>query len=116
MKGAHIARRKLSVLMLLSGIGLSGCADPAAEALKKGQQIWEGTCKVCHLNGIAGAPPMGNSVAWKPRIEKGEATLVSHALNGFTGNEGTMPPRGGKPALTDEDVTLAVRYMIHNSQ
>lgn len=100
----------------LTGLLLSGCSSPEDEALAQGKAIWEGTCQVCHLNGVAGAPPLGNARAWAPRIAKGEDTLVSHALNGFTGEEGSMPARGGNPQLSDDQIRLAVRYMVHNSQ
>jgi cytochrome c5 len=69
------------------------------------------TCKTCHGTGLAGAPKAGDKAAWSPRIAQGEATLVKHALDGFTGKSGTMPPRGGNSELTDDEVHRAVVYM-----
>jgi len=55
---------------------------------------------------------IGSSEAWSPRIAKGEPTLIDHAMNGFYGNAGEMPARGGNAALSDEEVTAAVRFMV----
>lgn len=87
--------------------------DPALQA---GRTVWEANCKVCHEPGLAGAPKFGDKAAWAARIAKGEAVLLDHALNGFEGNSGTMPARGGNAALTDDEIRSAVLYMIHMSQ
>lgn len=76
-----------------------------------GEQVFGQTCKTCHETGIAGAPKAGDKGAWGPRIRQGEATLVKHAIDGFTGKSGTMPPRGGNAELTDDEVHRAVVYM-----
>jgi cytochrome c5 len=87
--------------------------DPTFQA---GRTVWEANCKVCHEPGLAGAPKFGDKAAWAARIAKGEAVLVDHAINGFEGNSGTMPARGGNAALTDDDIRNAVNYMVHMSQ
>ncbi len=86
----------------------------AQEELGKGRGIWMGTCRNCHLLGISGAPAVSDYAAWQPRIEKGRAALYQSALNGVKGGDGTfrMPPRGGNPQLKDEQVRLAVDYMV----
>lgn len=113
-------------LALLSccSLALVGCGDDSASSsadslspeLARGQAIWEGTCKVCHQLGIAEAPRIGDAAAWAPRIAQGMDTLVSHAINGFTGEHGSMPPKGGNASLTDEDVAAAVAYMVSQSK
>lgn len=60
----------------------------------------------------AGAPIAGNKDDWAPRIAQGKPTLYKHALEGFTGNKGTMPPRGGNPSLKDNEVEAAVDFMV----
>lgn len=84
---------------------LIGCAEPTPHA---GQQIWEDNCKVCHSVGLAGAPKFGDANAWAPRLQRGMPSLYQHALEGW----GDMPARGGNPALNDEQVKLAVNYMV----
>ncbi|HEX7327167.1 MAG TPA: c-type cytochrome [Casimicrobiaceae bacterium] len=78
-----------------------------------GEQVFGQTCKTCHETGLAGAPKAGDKGAWGPRIAQGEATLVKHAIDGFTGKSGTMPPRGGNAELTDDEVHRAVVYMAN---
>lgn len=86
----------------------------AEEALGKGRGIWMGTCRNCHLLGISGAPAVNDYAAWQPRIDKGKPALYQSALNGIKGSDGAyrMPPRGGNPQLKDEQVRLAVDYMV----
>lgn len=86
----------------------------AEEALAKGRGIWMGTCRNCHLLGISGAPAVSDYAAWQARIEKDRDLLYQSALNGIKGEDGEfrMPPRGGNPQLKDEQVRLAVDYML----
>lgn len=102
---------------LVGSLLLAGCGESPEQAeLKLGQKIWEGTCQVCHLNGLGGAPAKGNRKAWAPRIEQGLEVLIGHALNGFDGAEGSMPARGGNAELSDRQVAAAVKYMVSQSQ
>lgn len=117
---------KTAALVLATGVALSACGgdaddsatgEPLSEELAFGQSVWEANCQVCHGPGLAGAPPAGDAEAWAPRLAKGEDTLVSHAINGFSGPGGhQMPARGGNDDLSDEEVAAAVAYMISRSQ
>jgi cytochrome c5 len=81
-----------------------------------GKAVFNQACTVCHSQGVAGAPKFGDAEAWAPRIAKGKDTLYQHAINGFTGDSGTMPPKGGFTNLSDDDVKAAVDYMVENAQ
>ena len=48
---------------------------------------------------------------WGERAKQGKEVLYKHALQGFTGKKGMMPPKGGSAALPDTDVKAAVDYM-----
>ena len=85
-------------------------ATPASGNMS-GQQVFAQVCKTCHEAGIAGAPKVGDKSLWAPRIAQGESTLVQHAINGYQGKSGVMPPKGGNPGLTDDEVHRAVVYM-----
>jgi cytochrome c5 len=79
---------------------------------KSGKELFEQTCSTCHGPGIAGAPKAGDKAAWAPRIAEGKATLYEHALHGFTGSSGVMPPKGGRTDVPDDVVKQAVDYMV----
>lgn len=82
-----------------------------------GKEIFGHLCTSCHTAGVAGAPKVGNASDWAPRIAEGIDTLVKHAVDGYTGPDGnTMPPKGGNPALTEEQVANAVKWMVSQSK
>jgi len=86
---------------------------PAAET---GRSIYDQACKLCHDSGLAGAPMLGETDQWKTRITHGLDSMVSKAISGFSGNTGMMPPKGGFAHLSDEEVRLAVSYMVDSIQ
>jgi cytochrome c5 len=93
-------------------------AGPAAPLAvpKDGKTLFESVCTSCHGAGIAGAPKAGDKSAWGPRIAEGKATLYQHALNGFTGKAGVMPPKGGRTDLPDDLIKQGVDYMVSLAQ
>lgn len=95
---------------------VAAASSAAASDPAKGKQVYDGVCFACHTTGAAGAPKFGDKTAWAPRISKGTETLYEHALNGFMGEAGMMPPKGGRPDFTDDDVKAAVDYMIANER
>ncbi|WP_206202934.1 c-type cytochrome [Thioalkalivibrio sp. XN8] len=88
----------------------AAAAQPAADLT--GEDVYKVACTACHGAGIAGAPKTGAVAAWEPRLAQGMDTLVTHAIEGFQGEAGYMPPRGGLSSLTDEQVRDAVQYMV----
>jgi cytochrome c5 len=76
-----------------------------------GQETYATACQVCHATGVSGAPRFGNAADWKARLAKGRKTLYQHAIQGFQGEKGVMPPKGGRTDLSDESVMKAVDYM-----
>lgn len=85
---------------------------PADPLLARGREVWLGTCQPCHGTGLGGAPLIGNRALWAPRIAQGIDALYGHALKGFAGKAGEMPPRGGNDKLGDDDVKAAVSFMV----
>ena len=85
--------------------------------LIEGRDIWIPTCGQCHLKGIGGAPKIGDKAAWAKRIAQGNEVLYKHAIEGFSGPQMLiMPPKGGFSDLTDEQVKLAVDFVVYASQ
>lgn len=86
-------------------------ASPAVASAETGKKAYDTACFVCHGAGIAGAPKLGGKAAWSARIGQGSSVLYDHAIKGFQGKAGVMPPKGGS-ALPDADVRAAVDYMV----
>jgi cytochrome c5 len=81
-----------------------------------GTAAYESGCVACHGAGIAGAPKSGDKGAWGPRIAQGKATLYKHAIEGFNGKTGVMPPKGAQTSWPDDLVKQAVDHMVELSQ
>ena len=81
---------------------------PSEDMVVDGESVYAGLCKTCHDAGVAGAP-ISKSDQMAVRLdEKGLDTLVANAINGLN----AMPPRGGNPTLTDEQIRMAVEFML----
>jgi cytochrome c5 len=100
------------------GASESGAAGAAVVSAmpKNGTELFQQTCSVCHGQGIGGAPKAGDKAAWAPRIAEGKATLYEHALKGFQGTSGVMPPKGGRLDAPDDLVKQAVDQMVKMAQ
>ena len=74
-----------------------------------GKEIYAKACAVCHNN----LPPkLGDKAAWEPRIKQGVDAMVAAVIKG----KGTMPPKAGKPSLTDAEIRAAVEYMMERAR
>ena len=71
----------------------------------------KGVCAACHASGVAGAPKYDDAAEWAKRAESGFAALAQSIQNG----KGGMPPRGGSD-LSDDELLMAVEYIVRNSQ
>ena len=90
-------------------------AAPAVVAAETGKTLYNSACIACHGAGIAGAPKLGDKANWAPRLAQGSAVLYEHAIKGFQGKAGFMPPKGGSTA-PDAEVKAAVDFMIASSK
>ena len=95
----------ISLLMLCCS-ATAGAANP----------VYEQNCMACHGQGVAGAPRVGEVEAWKERLPKGIDAMVIIVIDGVQGYSGAMPPRGGNPNLSDEQIREAVQYMLDQLQ
>jgi cytochrome c5 len=106
-----------------SGAAAAAAAAEAAKAAAGAKVAYDGTldgvvifdklCAACHATGAGGSPTLDHS-HWDARLEQGMDTLVRHAIDGFQGDDGLMPARGGNPDLSDEQVEAAVHWMMDN--
>jgi cytochrome c5 len=87
-------------------------AAPVASGPRSGADVYNTACAACHGTGAAGAPKMGDTAAWGPRINKGLDTLLANAINGING----MPPRGLCMDCSDDELKEAVEHMVNGSK
>ena len=80
----------------------------AAPAAQSGSDVYNKFCHTCHNTGLNDAPKLGDAAAWEARLAKGRETLYANSIGGLN----LMPPKGGRPDLSDEAVRLAVDYML----
>jgi len=93
----------------------AAAAAPAVASADTGKTLYNSACVACHGAGIAGAPKLADKAAWAPRIQQGTAVLYDHAIKGFQGKAGVMPPKGGASA-PDADVKAAVDFMVASAR
>lgn len=90
----------------------TAAAASASSGPRSASEVYASACAACHDTGAAGAPKNGDVAAWSPRIEKGLDTLVTHAIDGFN----AMPAKGGCSSCSDEEIEVAVEFMVEESQ
>jgi len=101
---------------IIVGAALGTLIAPAGTFAADGEAVYNQGCMACHAQGVAGAPKFGDTEAWTDRIAQGMEVLYDHSINGFQGDAGMMPPKGGFTNLSDEEVKAAVDYMVENAQ
>jgi cytochrome c5 len=77
-------------------------------ALKAGAEVYAAQCAACHTAGLAGAPKLGDTAGWAPRIATGYDTLLASALKG----KGAMGAQGGGD-FSDLEIGRAVVHMAN---
>lgn len=101
-----LAARILPVARLeLAAAGAGG-----AKGSRGGEEIYNGVCGACHTAGVAGAPKLGDTAAWAPRLAQGLDGLVKSA----TAGKNAMPPKGGADVAPLE-LTRAIVFMANKS-
>jgi cytochrome c5 len=102
--------KTLIVLAVFVALLLPAMAFSQDQAMT-GEQVYQKSCVVCHANGVAGAPKLGDKTAWAHRIDE-MSELYQHAIHGV----GAMPAKGGNASLSDAEVKSAVDYMVEKSK
>lgn len=74
--------------------------------------IYRQSCRACHADPATGAPLTGDEGAWRPRLDKGMATLVRNTVEGYKG----MPPLGGCSDCTRDDFRALIGFMARREE
>jgi cytochrome c5 len=88
--------------------------EPAAQAAVAfdgsldAEMIYTSVCAACHATAVLNAPKPG-SPEMAQRAEQGMDVMMQNAVNGLNA---TMPPRGGRPDLSDEQIKAVIEFML----
>ena len=89
--------------------------EAIAENLVNGKAVYDKACVACHGAGIAGAAKLDDVARWEATAAKGLETVYANSINGFTGDNGAMPAKGGNATLTDQEMHDAVDFMLNEA-
>jgi cytochrome c5 len=79
---------------------------------RSGEAVYQVACASCHASGVAGAPKLADKSVWTGRFSQGKAALVKHAIDGYK----AMPAKGACSDCSDEEIKIAVDYMLSKVQ
>jgi cytochrome c5 len=92
----------------VAGFVLKGADGP--KVLRAAAEVYKAQCSACHDAGVAGAPKLGDTAAWAPRIKTGYEALLNSSLKG----KGAMAAQGGGE-YDDTEIGRAVVYMANQA-
>ncbi len=104
---------------LASKTVVSDASSPASTTSTKGsglsgKAIYSQTCIACHAAGGTGAfPGVPDFTKASGVLGKSDSVLLKHVAEGFQsqGSPMAMPPKGGNPVLTQDDVKAVLGYI-----
>ena len=88
--------------------------EQATESTYSGAEIYAQTCVACHgADGTGALPGVPNFSHADGPLGKSNEILHQNIFLGYQspGSPMAMPPKGGNPALTGDDIDLVLRYL-----
>lgn len=92
--------KKVVLAAAVAAFAMAAQAEPDMDKYNK-------SCVVCHEQGVAGAPKVGDTAAWGPRLEKGMDVLLGSVKNGLN----AMPPMGMCFDCSEDDYMELIKFM-----
>ena len=96
----------------------AGTTQPPPPGPERGMALFDGTCVVCHGEGGVGNPSIGPRLIDNEFIQSlTDEQLVAFIADGRASDHPdnttgiAMPPRGGNPSLTDDDLRAIAVYL-----
>ena len=120
----RFATRCLALLALLApfvlavACGKGGPPPPSPEQIAAGQKVFLGTCATCHGKDANGLPRLGKGLHYNEFVKsKSDEEMIAFIKVGrpaadplnTTGVD--MPPKGGNPALTDQNIADVIAFV-----
>ncbi len=107
---ARRVRSGVRFMAMTVALNLALAVAPAqAQDRAFAKQVYETNCAGCHASGVLNAPKFGNAADWGPRAKVGIDGLVKSATAGTAKG---MPPKGGRPDLSPEQLKAVIGYMM----
>jgi cytochrome c5 len=91
-------------VFMLAGAQASGTSTPGNE---RAMALWARSCALCHIDGNAGAPRVGQAEEWGARLAQGRERLLKHTVEGLN----SMPPLGYCMACERDDFLAMIDFM-----
>lgn len=123
MRSGVLVRSAIAVSVMVSALGLlwacgGGATGGAGREVADGQRLFMANCGLCHGQSAEGKPKLGSGLRNNEFVDSlsdddlvaflQEGRRADHPLN----EKGVdMPPRGGNPGLTDDDLRRIVAYL-----
>ncbi len=85
---------------------------PTQEMLDSGKAIFDKACFICHKDGVGGAAMLTDKTRWTNNRAKDLNVLIQHVNDGFTGEYGTMTPKGTCMDCSKDDLRDAIFYIM----
>lgn len=104
----------IAMLTIASTACANGEASPTPEILAKGEAVFMGTCFACHgPDGKGLVPGTPNLRGKKSPLKQSHEVLAGRIRDGFQskGSPMAMPPKGGNPKLTENELDAVIVYM-----
>ncbi len=108
----------VSMALTMTACGGRGGSSASTEEFAQGLVHFRKTCAICHGQNAEGTPRLGKNLNKNAFVaSKTDEELVQFLKDGrpatHPDNERgvDMPPKGGNPAITDNDLRLIVVYL-----
>ncbi len=107
-----------SAVLILAACGGSASAPTAFGDAAKGKEVFAGTCATCHGPDAKGLPNLGKDMTTSQFIaSQSNDQLLAFIKTGRPASDPAnttkvdMPPKGGNPALSDDNLKDVIAYI-----
>ena len=82
--------------------------------INNGKRVFNQSCITCHLYGTGGATMLRDADSWELLLNKKTMKeIYLNVLNGYIGDKGPMPKKGGCIQCSEEDLLDAIEYILY---